>query len=433
MTRSVLSASLPELEGWESIAQEGAERILALSLAPTGGFRPNIVLTSTPSAAPIEAASSVSIAAILTDHPGAQIIAVELWAQQAVHGRVITASYPHGDLQIVIRRWVWATGQRHVHLTASVATPEFLAVEPAFSYCASALVLSGEISATQVDVDAAPRLDVAATAAAGEPLELLERVPSFQPYTPPLLHLSTAAQGALLSARTSGALPWRYPAPRYQEELRASGLLEGTSRRLSPFARDVVAHWDTGAIQLEASTTRGGVTRSLRSWTRHESTLFAFSTASADSGAQNHDGADAGTLAIEMRPVSQTVDVIMRFLGVGPIWTFATDPAELSVTSIEERLSAQAEPGTQRSLPAPPAGANEALARLWNQEWTELRVRSAHGSVYVIATPSAGLLSVGGPQAGQPGTADSSVPIVALPSYAFYTRLLELFETEIRG
>lgn len=420
MTPSLLSATLPEVDGWDSISQEGAERVLAIANAPAGDFRPNLVLTSTPSAAPIEAASSVSIAAIFTDHPGAQVIAVELWTGQGVHGREITASYPLGDLQVVIRRWVWATGQRHVHLTASAATHQFLAMEPTFTFVASTLALSGEISGTVVDADASPTLDVVATEAAGEPLELLDRVPSFQPYTPPALRLSEAAQGALLAARTTGALAWRSPA---QRELRDSGLLEGNSRRLSPFALQVVAHWDAGVIQLEANTTRGGVTRLLCSWTRGESTLFAFGTSTP----QNE--ADAGTLAIELRPVGQTIDLFMRFLGVGPMWTRATEPEQLPVTSLDERLAANA----QVAPAPPPAGSNAAFTRFWNQEWTELRVRSPHRSFRVIATPSAGLLTIGAPQTAQPGDAESTVPVAALPSYALYTQLLELFEAEIRG
>ncbi|WP_104193302.1 hypothetical protein [Cryobacterium sp. Y82] len=412
---TLFSATLPDLDGWESLSHEGAERVLALANTATGAFRPNIVLTSTPSTAPIEAASSVAIAAILTDHPGSQIIAVDLWAKQAVDGRMITASYPQGDQQIVIQRWIWATGLRHVSLTASAATHQFLACAPTLSYVATVLVLSGEISATQVDVDAAPKLDRAATLAAGEPLELLGRVPSFQPYTPPILEISEAAQGALLAARATGALPWRSPA---QAELRANGLLEGNSRRLSPFALQVVTHWDAGAIQLEASTTLGGVTRSLRSWTRGESTLFAFA-------ATSQNAPDPGSFAIEMRPVGQTVDVILRFLGVGPTWTRATQPGHLSVRALDERLAADAS-----AVLAPPTDANDAFERFWNQEWTELRVRSVHASVRVITTPSAGLLSVGSAEA-VPG--EAVIPIAALPSYALYTHLLELFETALRG
>lgn len=409
------SATLPELGGWESLSHEGAELVLALTDTPSGAFRPNIVLTSTPSDAPIEAASSVSIAAILTDHPGAQIIAVDLWAEQAVDGRMITASYPAGDLQIVILRWIWATGLRHVHLTASVATHQFLACQPTLSHAATALELTGEMSATQLNANVAPKLDLAATAAAGGPLERLERVPSFQMYTPPGLDISAAAQGALLAARTTGALAWRSPA---QRELRERGLLEGNSRRLSPFARQVVAHWDAGVIQLEASTTRGGITQSLRSWTRGESTLFAYSAAP-----QNE--ADAGGFAIELRPVGQTVDLILRFLGIGPMWSRAMEPEQVSVGVLQERLAADA-----LTLPAPPADANDAFVRFWNQEWTELRVRSVLSSMRAINTPSAGLLNVGAPES-VPG--DEVVPITTMPSSAFYTHLLALFETALRG
>ncbi|SEM93732.1 hypothetical protein [Cryobacterium luteum] len=408
------SATLPELGGWESRSNEGAELVLALTDTPTGAFRPNIVLTSTPSTAPIEAASSVSIAAILTDHPGAQIIAVDLWAEQAIDGRMITASYPAGDLQIVILRWIWATGLRHVHLTASVATHQLLACQPTLSYIATALELTGEMSATQVNTGVAPKLDLTASAAAGQPLELLERVPSFQPYTPPSLEISVAAQGALLAARTTGALARRSPA---QQELRDSGLLEGHSRRLSPFALQVVTHWDSG-IQLEASTTRSGITRSLRSWTRGESTLFAYSTAP-----QNE--MDAGGFAIEMRPVGQTVDLILRFLGVGPMWSRVMEPARVSVSVLQERLAADA-----LTLPSTPAGTNDAFGRFWNQEWTELRVRSVLSSMRAINTPSAGLLNVGAPESV---SGDAVFPITTMPSSAFYTHLLALFETALRG
>lgn len=241
-------------------------------------------------------------------------------------------------------------------------------------------------------------------------------MPTFQPYTPPALEISEAAQGALLSARTTGALAWRSPV---REELRDSGLLEGGSRRLSPFALQVVTHWGAGVFQLEASTSRGGVNRSLRSWTRGESTLFAYSSTT-----QNE--ADTGGLAIELRPVSQTVDLILRFLGVGPMWSRAMEPARLSVGLLDERLAA----GAASTLPAPPASANDAFVRIWNQEWTELRVRSVHASVRAVNTSSAGLLNIGAPEAGPD---EAFVPIATLPSYAFYTHLLELFETALRG
>lgn len=405
------SASLPELAGWVGVAVDGAEIVRAAENPRVGDFRPNIVLTSTPSTAPIEAASSVSIAAILAMHPGARIISVDLWDAQAAPGRRITASYPSGDTQIVVVRWIWANGARHIQLTASAATHQYLACAPAFDHWASQLELLGETAPTQRDPEVDPALDLWASARAGQSLELLERIVPGQPFVRPTLELSGAAQQALLNAQDARPLPRRSVAT---DELLAAGLLD-SGRRPSAFARQLVAHWNPAALVIEASTVQAGVTRSLTLWVSGTSTAYAVDTAGADQRV-----VDDGTRAFGVIPIARTVDTILSFLGVGPAWTFELQHGVLTADAVDRHVQADS--------PAPvaaPEGANDATLRFWAADWSELRVRTARSSLRLISAGPAGLISVGAPTT--PG-GDAVLSGEALPSYGFYVHLLRQFQ-----
>ncbi len=418
------SASLPHLDGWVDVTAPtpGAELIRAVENPRPGDFRPNVVLTSTASSAPIESASSVSIAAILATHPGAQIISVDLWTAQPALGRRITASYPAGASQIVIERWVWADGTRHVQLSASAATHQFLASEPAFLFWATHLALTTEPGQTRRDPEADPARDEWASARTELPLELLERIVPRQPFALPPLVLSETAQRGLLAA-AGNVLPRGSAAA---DELRAAGLLHGGRRQLSPFASLLAQHWQPAATVLEASRSHAGVTQTMTLWTLGTSTAFAVDVLENDAA----DAADAGSTlgarrACGVIPIAQTVDTVLRFLQIGPAWSFAVEPSLLSVADYEQRLSL----GDASAAQTAPEGANDAFTHFWGEPWTELRVRSATQAARLVSGGAAGLLSLAAAPSGETG--EPMLVVEALPSHAAYTWLLQMFESAL--
>ena len=125
-------------QGWERIEIEGVDLALAAP-QPSLGFRPNVVLTSVDSDAPIEQASVVALAAAGSQHPGAIVVSCDVWVHSPHPGRTIVFSYSAGDdSEVVVMKWVWATGSRHVHLAASCAIYQYLSLEQSFTAIATA-------------------------------------------------------------------------------------------------------------------------------------------------------------------------------------------------------------------------------------------------------------------------------------------------------
>ncbi len=130
---------------WRSEAVEGAAAVVVLPVGE-GAFAPNVVLTIVDSTAPIEDASIAALAAAGDQHPKAVVIACDLWQPDTIYpGRRITFTYPAGDgAQVDVAKWVWATGRRHVHLSASSAPYQTPHLAETFLWIASTLQIAEE-------------------------------------------------------------------------------------------------------------------------------------------------------------------------------------------------------------------------------------------------------------------------------------------------
>lgn len=117
---------------WESLPQEGADLVVAAPADLPSGFRPNLVVTSIGSDEPVEVLSSVTIASAYDTEPTAHVVACDLWPHATVPGRRIEFGYESPLGWIYVTRWVFATGSAHVHLTASRAADDVVALDALF-------------------------------------------------------------------------------------------------------------------------------------------------------------------------------------------------------------------------------------------------------------------------------------------------------------
>lgn len=234
-----------------------------------------------------------------------------------------------------------------------------------------------------------------------------------------------------LLAASGRSLPRRSAA----DELRAAGLLHGNRRRLSPFASLLASHWQPTATVLEVSRSNAGVTQTMTTWTLGESTAFAVDVVDADAvDVVTADAASAGSTrgarrAYGVIPIAHTVDTVLRFLQIGPAWSFAINPALLSVADYEQRLS---HGDASAGQPAPDC-ANDAFSHFWAQPWTELRVRTARRAGRFISAGGAGVLSLSAADAAADidAAAEPMLALETVPTYAVYTWLLEAFEAAL--
>lgn len=185
-----LTVEYPSMLEREQI--DGVELVLAA--VQTGlPFRPNLVVTATPSTAPLIDASLAAIAAALEQHPGSRLISVDVVPSPEVPssdppiGRVIVFTYPLDDgLEVMVKKWVFATGAHHLHLAASFLPSQALVVEETFDGIVARLRFSAPLEALQTaagrpNSEVGVRLDEEASARAGFPLEDLSIVPAPAP------------------------------------------------------------------------------------------------------------------------------------------------------------------------------------------------------------------------------------------------------------
>lgn len=155
-------------------------------------FRPNIVFTSSTSTAPLVDASMAAILAAGEQHPGARLVSVDVFfgslasADDHPIGRVLTFTYPATrHLDVMVKKWVVATGEYHLHASASFLPSQALVVEETFDWIVTNLRFSANPETVRTAATGASevgvRLDEDATARAGFPLEDLTVIPAPAP------------------------------------------------------------------------------------------------------------------------------------------------------------------------------------------------------------------------------------------------------------
>ncbi|QIM15313.1 hypothetical protein G7067_01010 [Leucobacter insecticola] len=155
-------------------------------------FRPNIVFTSTKNTAPLVDASMAAILAAGEQHLGARLVSVDVFfgslalADDPPIGRVLIFAYPATrHLDVMVKKWVIATGEYHLHASASFLPSQALAVEETFDWIVTNLRFAADPETIQTAATAnseeGVQLDDDATARAGFPLEDLTVIPAPEP------------------------------------------------------------------------------------------------------------------------------------------------------------------------------------------------------------------------------------------------------------
>ncbi len=147
-------------------------------------FRPNIVFTSVLSAASLMDASMAAIISAAEQHPGARPVSIDVFfgslalTEDAPIGRVFVFTYPGTTtLDVIVKKWVIATGKHHLHISAAYLPSQALAVEETFDWIAANMQFTSSMeaihkAATSLSEVGVLRDDEASTRA-GFPLEEL--------------------------------------------------------------------------------------------------------------------------------------------------------------------------------------------------------------------------------------------------------------------
>lgn len=385
---------------------DGADLVLAPVERPEG-FTPNLVLTSVPSTAPLTDASAAAFHAAPAQHPGAAVYAVDMWHppsdESAPRGRRITFVYRgDGERDVVVSKWVWATGTHHVHLSASCSPSQWATYSSVFDGIAAHLVLTAAadvIAGAASGVGEAP-LDADLTERAGYPVEALDsiRVPAFVSAAP---RVSTEALQALLTGATKtrmgaayGILARADRGSARAQELQDAGWAEADGRLTR----------DGAAAGMALASNRHVVTVKARSGDRaslllayagprgvivlHDPALAEIAAPSSDDGVRH-----AAVIDAEHVPM-----FVAAWLGLAPRWPVSEPDETISVEDLAAHFAA-----------------DDAAV----EPWTEVLIRGEGGDLYDAVSPSRGWLHIGAPVGG-------IHPLRAEPTAVVLERLLTL-------
>lgn len=128
-----------DVSDYPGIDSTGVDTIIATVEKEGLAFRPNLVVTSVPSSLPLVDAAVIAYESAEKQHPGARIINVDM-----IHtgepdfvplGRLFHFIYPYNPLmQVMVKKWVYATGSHHIHFSASYLPSQAAFIEPAFDW-----------------------------------------------------------------------------------------------------------------------------------------------------------------------------------------------------------------------------------------------------------------------------------------------------------
>ncbi|KGJ71817.1 hypothetical protein GY21_19600 [Cryobacterium roopkundense] len=203
-----------------------------------------------------------------------------------------------------------------------------------------------------------PKLDQQASAQAGEPLELLTRIRSQQPFVPAGPGLSEAAVELLAEAVLSGRWSRFNLKKSGSEELIAAGLM-AEKGIIAPAGKALGRVWRDPRGMVTAVATYGARTTLLRAWIGDDAAVIE---AGPSLAAQEEASAPDDLRTLQMVGVGHVMDVFARWIGIAPAWAFEIEPTEVPLELFEaRRLDASV---------APPENANDFLGRLWAEPWT---------------------------------------------------------------
>lgn len=380
---------------------DGADVVLTPVDRPEG-FVPNLVLTSVASAAPLTDSSTAAFHAARAQHPGAYVIAVDLWHPtadgSAARGRRIVFVYRAENGQdVVVSKWVWATGTHHVHLSASCSPSQWTAYAPVFDGVAAHLALTADPEAVAAAASApgdAP-LDAALTAREGHAIESLDGLPA-----PTFLSAAPRASTAALQALLTGATKTRMGAAygilaradrgtAEAQELQDAGWVEADGRltREGGAAGTALA---ANRHVVTAQTRRGDRAALLVAYAGPRGVLVLHDPSHTEVPAT--DGAARHAVVLDPDHVPTFVSA---WLGLTPGWPVSEEGEEITAADLAAHVASD-DPTVE--------------------PWTEVLIRSEGMELYDAISPSRGWLHLGAP-------VDGIHPLRAEPTAAVFDAL----------
>lgn len=389
---------------FEATQHPEADLVLRHRSRPAG-FRPNLVLTSVETPASLTDASMVAMRAATVQHPGAQLISCDTWdaadAESTPRARRIRFAYHADDrLDVLVSKWVWATGHHHVHLSASCLPSQAGEFEPVFAWVAARL----RPTAPPADVlRAAESVGEAAiegtlTETVGFPLEDLRQLDPvrFRSRGPLVSDAALRMLGTAASRYRIGApLGGLSRSDRNASDaalLRTAGWIDDRSRVTelgSATAEALTANRHVLTVQMR----RAARTSTLHVYAGMRGALVVHAPSLAEA-----TGGEGLRHALFVSP-EQVPGLVAAWIGVGPAWA-VSDPDGETIPSAQ--LARHLDAAVADGAPEP---------------WTELLIRDARGDRYGAISPSRGFLRIGPPDgAGHTVRAD--------PTSALFDHLL---------
>lgn len=348
------SLSIPP--GWSSERFDGADAVLVAPVA-AGDVRANVVVTSVESAASVDEALRVAVEAAWHQHPGAQIVATDVWPGE-VEGRRLVFTYPVGEAdQLEVQKWIWATGARHVHLSASCTPVQRAAVDPVVTRLAATITI------------ASPRdVDTRSVAFADAALDVRDR--QYMRVDGP--RVPRTALDLLATASRNGRVAMSALRGADGAALIEAGFVNRFGG-LTARGQDVCAHWarPTSAV-LRVDRSGGYAAGYLSAWFAASSVLLA---------APHPPGIEPlpdGQVVVWTTSPSRLVAAVSAWMGLAPAPAVADErDVVLASGAIERRIRDATTP--------PPQDAGPHLLAAWARGWTAYDIRTREGLLPLIA------------------------------------------------
>ena len=126
----------------EVVPAEDAEFALARRNNPDGQFRPNLVVTATPSTSTIQAMSTVAMATAVATAAGTHLLSCDIFPHATLgDGRRIEFAYLADESAVCVTQWIFAAGGYEVSATASRSVDQVLAADETFDWIVGTLRL----------------------------------------------------------------------------------------------------------------------------------------------------------------------------------------------------------------------------------------------------------------------------------------------------
>jgi hypothetical protein len=384
-------------EHWVAETTRPELELLASLPAPKGTFLPTFVGTVSRYDGPIADVTPALVRGYRESLGHPFVIDVSPWraGPEGTEGRRIDYTHVTADA-VTVRGYDFAFVEAGwaVTLTGTCTAAQAPVFAAAFEEMAAGVRILTPAGATEAYPSALAQerlleispLDAFASAHAGADREDLTALPVNTPAMPDGMWLSAAAveqlQQVALGARTGGRLGVR---PEGLDELEEAELLDGG--RPGPAMDRVMDIWRAPRIGVKITGQLGVASTQFQAWSDGTEAIVA----AAPGYGVLLDGMTEGVPSAEkvrlgVIPLLSLSTAIARWTGIRPAWNLRTTPESVDQGLLMERFSGSGHP---------PAGADEAMLRMWQQPWFAWNMASTgidreveDGHLYINAGPA---------------------------------------------